>query len=237
MTKYARLRPEKVIETLSTLSLRIEERFPDRGIGKVCQELTELAKVTSKRAEQISRPNTLLRLLVATVVLSGIGALAYIFYIIPQFKIQGGFNFFQGIEAIMNVIVLMGAALFSVWTLETRFKRHKSLNYLNELNAITHVIDMHQLTKDPSIITTNGKPTKNSPKREMTEFELVRYLDYCSEMLSLTAKLAAFYSQNFSDPAVVSAVKDIEQLTTNMSRKIWQKIILAQKNLDGVDNL
>jgi hypothetical protein len=34
----------------------------------------------------------------------------------------------------------------------------------------------------------------------MSPFELTRYLDYCSEMLSLTSKLAAVYAQNLPDP-------------------------------------
>ena len=36
-------------------------------------------------------------------------------------------------------------------------------------------------------------------------FELSRYLDYCSEMLSLTAKLAALYAQNLPDPVIIEA--------------------------------
>jgi len=33
----------------------------------------------------------------------------------------------------------------------------------------------------------------------MSPFLLCRYLDYCSELLSLTGKLAALYAQSFSD--------------------------------------
>ena len=62
----------------------------------------------------------------------------------------------------------------------------------------------------------------------MTPFELGRYLDYCSEMLSLTGKVAALYAQDLDDPVVVEAVNDIEMLATNLSRKIWQKIAILQ---------
>ena len=41
----------------------------------------------------------------------------------------------------------------------------------------------------------------------MTPFELTRYLDYCSEMLSLTAKIAALYAQSSSDAVVIDAVR------------------------------
>jgi hypothetical protein len=68
--------------------------------------------------------------------------------------------------------------------------------------------------------------TASSPRRTMSRFELTRYLDYCSEMLSLTNKLASLYAQNMPDAVVNDAVNDIEQLTTNLSSKIWQKITI-----------
>ena len=72
------------------------------------------------------------------------------------------------------------------------------------------------------------KRTSSSPLRDLDDEQLLRYLDYCSEMLSLTGKLAALYAQYFPDATVISAVNDVEELTTNLSRKIWQKIMLIQ---------
>jgi hypothetical protein len=63
----------------------------------------------------------------------------------------------------------------------------------------------------------------------MTEFELIRYLDYCSEMLSLTGKLAALYMQDMRDPVIIESVNEIEDLTTSLSRKIWQKIMVLNQ--------
>lgn len=60
----------------------------------------------------------------------------------------------------------------------------------------------------------------------MTRFELARYLDYASEMLSLTSKIAALYVQYFDDRVALQAVKQIENLTTGLSRKIWQKVMI-----------
>jgi hypothetical protein len=56
----------------------------------------------------------------------------------------------------------------------------------------------------------------------------VRYLDYCSEMLSLTAKIAVLYAQNSRDTAVISAVTELEQISANLSAKVWQKITMVQ---------
>jgi len=121
------------------------------------------------------------------------------------------------------------AAIFFLATLETRLKRREALARLHELRSIVHVIDMHQLTKDPSVTVGAGRATASSPERRMSPFELSRYLDYCSEMLSLTAKLAALYAQGSKDPVVIDAASDIGQITTNLASKIWQKITLVQQ--------
>ena len=132
----------------------------------------------------------------------------------------------QAVEAAANIVVLLGAAVFFLISLETRLKRNRSLRDLHVFRSIAHVIDMHQLTKDPSSALASDYATASSPQRTMTPFELTRYLDYCSEMLSLTSKLAAVYAQNLPDPVVIDAVYDIESLTTDLSQKIWQKITI-----------
>ncbi len=138
------------------------------------------------------------------------------------------FGMMQGIDAGVNLLILVGAALVFLVTLEGRIKRRMALSHLHELRSIVHVVDMHQLTKDPSIMLGQGHPTSHSPQRAMTPFELTRYLDYCSELLSLAAKIAALYAQSSTDPQVIEVVNDIERLTTNLSAKIWQKITLVE---------
>jgi hypothetical protein len=103
-------------------------------------------------------------------------------------------------------------------------KRARVLAALHELRSLAHVIDMHQLTKDPTVVL--GPRTASSPVREMDEFQLTRYLDYCAEMLALIGKLAALYAEKTRDTAIVSAVNDIESLAGNLGRKIWQKITI-----------
>jgi len=98
---------------------------------------------------------------------------------------------------------------------------------LHELRSLAHVVDMHQLTKDPDRFRPDVVLTASSPARQMSQFELSRYLDYCSEMLSLIGKIAALYAQDFDDPSVLAAVNEIESLTTGLSRKIWQKLMIV----------
>ena len=106
-------------------------------------------------------------------------------------------------------------------------KRARVLAALHELRSLAHVIDMHQLTKDPTVVV--GPRTPASPAREMNQFELTRYLDYCAEMLALIGKLAALYAEKLRDTVVVNAVNDIETLTGNLGRKIWQKIMIISQ--------
>jgi len=89
-----------------------------------------------------------------------------------------------------------------------------------------HIVDMHQLLKDPEIVLEDHTPTASSPERAMTRFELARYLDYCSEMLSISGKVAALYVQYLDDPVVLSTVTEVETLATGISGKVWQKIMI-----------
>jgi hypothetical protein len=67
----------------------------------------------------------------------------------------------------------------------------------------------------------------------MSRFELSRYLDYCSEALSLTGKVAALYLKGFDDPVALQAVNEVEDLTTGLARKIWQKLTILYSMSPG----
>jgi hypothetical protein len=211
---YQTLDAAKIVETLRALERRIAERFPDSGLRKVCRDLIAIGTHTQRNAEAVAGG------------LAGLGFVAWTLNV--QLGSAEVFSFFQGVDAAMNITVLVGAALLFATTLDDRIKRRRSLRELHVFRSIAHVIDMHQLTKDPSSILAGGSPTESSPSRTMSKFELTRYLDYCSEMLSLTSKLAALYAQVLPDGVVIDAVNEIENLTANFSRKIWQKISIIE---------
>ena len=73
---------------------------------------------------------------------------------------------------------------------------------------------------------TRATTTASSPPRTMTRLELARYLDYCSELLAITSKLAALHLQSMNDPVVLDSVNGIQGLTVGLSGKIWQKIMI-----------
>jgi hypothetical protein len=138
-------------------------------------------------------------------------------------------DFLQGLDALLNEVVLIGVAIFFLAGLETRIKRARALKAIHALRSMAHIIDMHQLTKDPERLTGRSDDTASSPQRRMTAFELERYLDYCSEMLSIISKAAALYVQDFSDPVTLAAVDEVQDLTTGLSQKVWQKITILER--------
>jgi hypothetical protein len=138
-------------------------------------------------------------------------------------------DFITLFESTINDFIFIGAGIYFLISIENRIKRRLSLVKLNELRTLAHIIDMHQLTKEPERIMQRGKDTKSSPKRDLNGFELSRYLDYCSEMLSIIGKIAVVYVQHFDDQVVLKTVNEIEALTNGLSRKIWQKIMIIHQ--------
>jgi len=222
-----KLDAEAVARTIDLLCRRVEERFPESGLSRVGRELARIAKQTRKRAAAIARPIltvrvavVLLIVLIATLLAGTLASLKK-----PKEPVEA-LQFIQVLESGINDLVLMGAGIFFLVTLETRIKRRRALAALRELRAVAHIIDMHQLTKDPEWVMARGQESAVLPPRRMTPFELSRYLDYCSEMLSITGKIAALYIQSFDDGVALAAVNEVENLTTGLSRKIWQKLMI-----------
>jgi hypothetical protein len=224
---YRTLNPQMIVSTLDRLRARIHERFPHAGLERVCGELCEISRRAHRRVERIERPAYMLRTVIVLVIAMGLALLMYVAHVLFTMQKASNdlFGTIQAVDATFNIVVLTGASIYFLASLEERMKRWRTLKALNELRSIVHVIDMHQLTKDPMML--EGPRTAASPERDMSPFELTRYLDYCAEMLSLTAKIAAMYSQSSSDGIVIEAVSDLTTQTTDLSAKVWQKIALV----------
>lgn len=228
---YTRLDAAKIVETADRLARRIEERFPGSGLSKVATELLTVAGQSEADAALLAQPNEPIRVSVAAVLAAGAG-LALIIATSVRFGAVTGdaITLVQAIESGMNVAILVGLGVLALTGVEARWKRRRALKSLHRLRSLAHIIDMHQLTKDPSPLERSLAPTASSPRRVMSEAQLERHLNYCSEMLSLVGKLSALYAQSHQDQGIAEAVNDIEMLTMNLSRKIWQKIAIIDGN-------
>ncbi len=227
------LDPARVIATIETLSRRIRERFPDAALIEACDELRRVGLEAGQRAEWVARPIMGIRIAAAIgIALLVAGLFGTISQLEPSSRPVDVVLFVNLLEASINNLVLLALAAFFLFTVETRIKQRRSLGAIHQLRSLAHVIDMHQLTKDPDRLLLQGHSTKSSPVSNMGIFEMSRYLDYCCEMLSLVGKFAAIYGLHWKDAVAVQAVADVERLSTGMSQKIFQKIIILHGSLD-----
>ncbi len=233
---YRQLDASRLGCAIDALTSRIRDRFPDASLAQVASELLTISNEHNTRVVRISRPQMGLRFVVFTIIVAAALLIAYVVRLIDFSKTTADsvYSVLQGIEATINIIVLVVGSLLFMISMEQRIKRRRALRALGELRSIVHVIDMHQLTKDPASLFEGGGPTPHSPPRDMTPFQLGRYLDYCAELLALTGKVAVLYAQSLPDPVVVEAVSDIERLTTSLSQKIWQKISIIEATRVGL---
>ena len=228
------LRDAEIIKTVATLQQRIGERFPNAGLYCLCGQLLDVSNQAAQRTAVIAKPILWIRILGYTFALALLAMIVTLALLaIQTFGLKendlGFADFIQTFDAAINGCIFVSAAIYFLLSLERRIKRRRALDAVHELRSIAHIIDMHQLTKDPERVFRNWQSTKNSPRETMTPFLLGRYLDYCTEMLSLTGKIAALYVERFDDDVAFDAVQEVEQLTTGLSRKIWQKIIILNQ--------
>ena len=106
--RYYELDPDKVQATISSLSLRIGERFPDSGLSGVARELVEIGKLARERMEWIGRPIWAVRgitfFVIATLVI-GIGVLA--FNLKPEEGVFQFTTFIAVLESGLNDLVML----------------------------------------------------------------------------------------------------------------------------------
>lgn len=226
---YSKLDSAPVRATIERLQDRIRERFPDSGLSRVAAELARVAQENEAVLEQLRRPIWWLRV---TAVLALVAIVGLTVWIVSSFMHmadahRGTFgDLLQAVDSAINEVIFLSLAIFFLMSLETRFKRRTALRMLHRFRSLAHILDMHQLTKDPEYVLHSVKPTASSPVRQLSRAELTRYLDYCSELFALVSKLSALHAQDLQDGVVLEAVNDVESLTADLSRKVWQKITI-----------
>ena len=224
---YDELKLDHILATLVNLQARISERFPDSGLSRVAAELHRIGEDLGPLLERARQPRWGLRVGLGVLILLILGVLVLVTQRMRVFvDVQGIGGLLQAIEAAAQDLIFLSLATYFLLTIESRLRRRESLRALHRLRSIVHIVDMHQLTKDPERLLCRGMSTASSPECLLNRFQLSRYLDYCSELLSLASKLAALHVQHVNDPVVLDAVTDVENLGSSLSNKMWQKIVI-----------
>lgn len=231
---YERLNAEPVRATAVRLGERIAAKLPDRNLVRVSTELVDLIDDVSAGSKQIRgrlRTSRLVsRALMVAVLLGAAVALAFaVADAVSQSEGKTSFDWLPLIETTVNDLIFVALALFFLYSIPNRLERGHTLKLLHRLRSLAHIIDMHQLTKDPERLSGSFHRTSKSVEVRLDRGEMEAYLNYCSELLSLVGKAAALCAEESQDAVVLDTVSRIETLTLGMSRKIWQKIsVLSQ---------
>lgn len=225
-SKYSGLDSVHILNTLQGVEDRITRHFPESGLGKVSAELHQVGIAIVRLADKLGRPIWALRVLTFIGILAMIAVAVWVFYMaltLAPAGQDGLMETLQGIESVTNEVIFLTIGIIFLSTLENRLKRRAALDSLHRLRSVAHVIDMHQLTKDPNNVLEPGEvgdPRFNTPRH------LIRYLDFCTDLLSINSKLAALHVQYFQDNQVLNSVNEVETLSHELSRTIWQKIMI-----------
>ncbi len=220
------LKADRILETMQGLQDRIARRFPNSSLKRIAEELTVVVQESLATVTHIRKPNHWLRVGVALLVV----VLVVLFgYITVGLRVDpASLNNVQSVadlsaSVLTSLVFLLGLIGFLV-TLERRFKRERAIAALHELRAMAHIVDMHQLRKDPESFLMTGDGDQDA--RRLPPIEMARYLQYCTELLAIISKVAALYVEGLPDGQTLEAADRVETLTTGLSRKIWQKISL-----------
>lgn len=224
--------------TAERLDARIGARFPNRNLTRLPRQLIEVIDHLAQRQDvwQTRRRWLVLSCRVGILMVVGglVAALVLIGVQASASTEPHGWDWLSVFESLVNDAVFAGIAIYFMWALPERLQRHGDLATLQRLRSLAHVIDMHQLTKDPERLRSDFHSTSASVPLDLTAIELSNYLDYCSELLSMVGKTAALFGEHTDDRTTLSTIAGIEELTNGLSRKIWAKISLLPAAIQRV---
>lgn len=225
--KYSELDAVHILNTLKSVEERTNQDFPGSGLGKVAAELQEVGQAIVLLSQKLRHPIWALRVLTLIGIVGLIAVAVWVFYMaltISPSGQDGLMETLQAIESVTNELIFLTIGILFFATLENRLKRRAAIDSLHRLRSFAHVIDMHQLTKDPNNVL---RPEGNTDPRFKSPEDLIRYLDLCTDLLSINSKLAALHVQYFQNNEVLNNVSEVEMLSHELSRKIWQKIMIV----------
>ena len=223
------LQAPAVRDTVDELHGRIQARFPTRGLLGACADLAQLVDEVQSSAGTGQRRIRVARVLsrITMILVVGVTVLALLLAAhdaLFEENVKNSIDVLGLAETAISDLVYAAIAVFFLWSFPERLQRSRLLNLLHQLRSTAHVIDMHQLAKDPEQLKDSFVPSSASKPLDLTRDQLERYLDYCSEMLSLVGKTAALCAEESRDSVILETVSTVENLTVGLSRKIWQKI-------------
>jgi len=104
-----RLDPKAITVTLERLSARIDQRFPNAGLARVCRDLVFTSHDTARRVRNLARPYLGLQTLIALILVTLVCALTYVLGFLDWRHLSFHpdlVNLSEGLDSTFNLVVL-----------------------------------------------------------------------------------------------------------------------------------
>jgi hypothetical protein len=123
--------------------------------------------------DRLRRPNIPLRVGVSLLLAAGLAILVIaVRHMHVNFHVTAFAELMQATEATLGILFFLSTGVFFFFfRIEDRLKRDRTLRMVHKLRTVAHIVDMHQLTKDPEAILMGAPPTASSPQRTLGEVE------------------------------------------------------------------
>ena len=162
-----RLDSAYVEETVGRLEARIRARFPDRRLGDAAHSLrTAVPQIHEGFEASKSRRRHIrwaARAASAVIVLAALAALVLALRDPVLHGTDSSVDWLPIIESTVNDLIFGSIAVFFLWALPERLERRTLLDLLHRLRSLAHVVDMHQLDKDPEQARRRLPPDLGEP--------------------------------------------------------------------------
>lgn len=225
---------DAVRANVAQLQERVAARFPQHHLGEVAQKLLVVVgrvdQATQDKHRRMVRAVVLARVLAALAFLVAATLLVLaLVHLLAHAADQEVGSWIPLVESTINTCIFIGLGVYFLWGLPERRERAGLLVLLHELRSLAHVLDMHQLTKEPGRLRPGFTPTTHSLAGDLDAEEMLAYLSYCNELFALIGKVAALCAERSSDSTVLVTVSDVETLAGEISLRVYAKMtLLAQ---------
>ncbi len=198
--RYRTIDPTKLILTTSKMADRVEEHFPKSGLASVANEVAAVAEGTVARVAEIKKPRLGLRILIGIMVLLVISG-PLVCSVVLSFRddMTNLGDFLQATDAGLHMILVLAGGIVFLVGMENRMRRNQALEALSEFRSLAHLVDLHQINKDPvSMMAPNQTMTAapsavitNSPSISITR--AISFPSWASSRLTMhkTSKTAS----------------------------------------------
>jgi hypothetical protein len=219
-----RLDASKIVETAKNLANDINARLPESSLAALAEDLTKVAVATRTRGRHAQRPILAIRVVSALAIglaVVGLWYLARHLHARWEFGTIG--ELFGALTAGFNLLVLLAGALWFCATLEARFKRKETLEYIQELREFAHVIDVTQLYYTPGLYRSHHEASPGKMAIDET------YLLYCTQMLGVIGNLAPLYTRGATGDSILRAASEVQMLAMAIATKHLAKAEAARR--------